>query len=92
MPHGCQEHRERTKKSREPKGGQNRHPPPGADLRLTPPGCKADLVRRVAVKLASTGPAQYPLLASRNSILVLGVHGVIPPVTLSVINHGVVPQ
>jgi hypothetical protein len=77
MPHRCQEHRERTKKSCEPRGSQNRHPPPGADLRLTPPWCKPDLVRRVAVKLTHAGSAQYALLAARYSILMLGVHGVI---------------
>jgi len=77
MPHGVQEHRERTNKTREPKGGQNRHPPPSADLRLTPPGRKPDLVRRVAVKLTRAGPAQYAFLAARYSILMLGVHGVI---------------
>ena len=91
MPHGVQEHHKRTKKSREPECGQNRHSPPGADLRLPPPGRKPDLVRRVAVKLTRAGPAQYAFLAPCYSILMLGVHGTVAPVTLSVINHYVVP-
>ena len=59
----------------------------GIALGLAAAGRETDFISGIAVQFAGVGPAEHALLATGKGFLVLGIHGVVPPLAFMVKHH-----